>query len=134
MTLFPYRPLIVEDVKVNEYEKLMKNLTNEEKKRGVRSDDLAVDIEDVYILAREVFEWTCVITNKRLHNLELVRWNPKKKASIRNLVLMSEEAAKGHRKHTDIFGAYPSATLENINEKFHKLEEIIKRRGPSYDF
>jgi len=129
-----YTPLVMSDVKLNDYERIMKRLTGDENKRGVRNENLAVDIEDVYILVREVFEWTCVVTGKRLRDLELVRWNPKKKASIRNLVLMSEEAAKEHRKHSDIFGAYSSDVLEEVNEKSHKLEEVIRRRGPSYEF
>jgi len=121
-------------VKVNDYERLHKALVQKEKKKGVSEETLEVDIEDVYILTREVFEWTCVITGKKYYNLELVRWNPKKKASIRNLVLMSESMAKEHNEYTDIIGKYDTETIKKIEEKLHKLEEVLSKKGPSYRF
>ena len=122
----------MDDVKINTYESIYKTLAFKEKKKGVKDEELQVDFEDVYILIREIFEWTCLVTGKRFHNLELVRWDPKKKASIRNLVLMTEDAAKTHSGYTDIVGKYDNEITRAIDEKFHKLEEILRKRGPRY--
>jgi len=124
----------MDDVKVNDYERLYKNYVSKEKKRGIPEDNLGVDIEDVYILVREVFEWTCAISDKKYYNLELVRWNPKKKPSIRNLVLMSEAQAKIHDEYADIIGKYDNEATKKIDEKFHKLEEVLSKKSPSYQF
>ena len=122
----------MDDVKINIYEGIYKTLVHKEKKKGVKEEELQVDFEDAYILIRDVFEWTCVVTGKRYHNLELVRWDPTKKASIRNLMLMTEDAAKKHNGYTDIIGKYDNEITREVDEKFHKLEEVLRKKGPRY--
>lgn len=60
----------------------------DEKKRGVDAKDINIDMEEVSILAKKVFEWKCLVTDKKESNPRLIRWDPKKPAVIDNLALM----------------------------------------------
>lgn len=55
-------------------------------------------MEDIYIIARETYEWKCLIcgkffkfyelVDKKSLGLELVRWDPDMPISLKNLVPM----------------------------------------------
>jgi len=123
----------MDEVKSNNYQKLLQALITKEKKKGFKEDDIEFDIEDTYILAREVFEWECVITGKKYNGLEFVQWDPKKELSVRNVVLMTRESARKHAEYTDIEGKYPEEIYKKVAEKFEKLEGILKAKGPIYN-
>ena len=126
----------MDEVKSNNYQKLLQALITKEKKKGFKEDDIEFDIEDTYILAREVFEWECVITGKKYNGLEFVQWDPKKELSVRNVVLMTRESARKHAEYTDIEGKYPEFVLalgrsEKDEELFKRLSKLCKE---NYDF
>lgn len=71
---------------------------------GIRADDINIDIEDMYIIARETYDWKCLICgklfskiiDKRSLALELVKWDPEGEISLKNLVPMYGECIKMH--------------------------------------
>ena len=55
-------------------------------------------MEQISILTKEVFEWKCMVHEKKEGNLKLVRWNPQKLATIDNLILLGKENYEKHLK------------------------------------
>ena len=52
------------------------------------------DIEDIYYAAREICEWRCAATGKRVTGLTLCIWDDKEKIDGRNLLLFSSKYVK----------------------------------------
>jgi hypothetical protein len=122
----------MDEVKSNNYHRLLQILVSKEKKKGIKEEDVEVDIEDTYLLAREVFEWQCLVTGKKSQVLEFVQWDPKKKLTVRNIALMTGEKARQHAEYTDIEGKYPEEVYKNMEEKQKKLDTLLKNKGPIY--
>ena len=112
--------------------KIYQILCTAEKKKGIPENEQEFDLEDIYILARDVFEWECVITGKKHQSIEAVKWDPKKPTNIRNIVLLSGNAIKEHSKVTELPGPYKSEQLEKVINFQKKLEERLKCRDPVY--
>lgn len=125
-----YEPHVIDETKSNNYQKLYQVLQHREKKAKTPESDLDFDVEDVYILSR-VFEWKCFLTGNK-NNLELVRWDPKKKPSISNLVLLNVPQAQKHLANEDISIAYDQDTHKKILEKFTLAQQIKKSKNPVY--
>ena len=126
------RPHCIDEVKANNYQKLLQGLINKEKKKGFKEEDIEFDIEDTYILAREIFEWSCVITDKKYHGLEFVQWDPKKKLTVKNVVLMTGDLAKKHAELDSIEGKYDVDAYQKVKEAQEKLEIRLKQKIPIY--
>lgn len=47
-------------------------------------------MEEVAILAKEVYQYKCLVTDRKEHNPRLLRWNPQKTATIDNLAYISK--------------------------------------------
>lgn len=93
----PYDPYVVEDVKNTLYQKIHNRVLSDEKKLGVDADDFILDIDDVYLLMRHIFEWTCFITHKKeLKQYYITRWNPQKPVSLFNAVVLGKNAYDRH--------------------------------------
>lgn len=52
--------------------------------------NLQVDMEEVCILAKEVYDWKCLVTDKKESSLRLTRWDRQKQATLDNLVLLGK--------------------------------------------
>lgn len=76
--------------------KIYCELINDEKKNGVHIKNLAVDMEEVALLAKEVYEWKCLVTDKKEGNPKLLRWDPIKQATLDNLAFMGKEHYEKH--------------------------------------
>jgi hypothetical protein len=131
--LIIFRPHVLDEVKANNYHKLWQLLINKEKKKGFKEDDIEFDIEDTYILAREIFDWSCLITEKKYHGLEFVQWDPKKKLTVKNVVLMTGELARKHAEYDSSEGKYEPAIYKKVEEAQEKLEERLKHKIPVYN-
>lgn len=46
-------------------------------------------MEDVYILVREIFDWTDIINGKKVCGGLLVRWNPELEFVAENMVMLN---------------------------------------------
>ena len=58
---------------------------------GVVLKDVDFDIQDIIYLIRFYFKDRCFLTNKlNKKNVYMTRWDPKKKASITNMILVSK--------------------------------------------
>ena len=102
-------------------------LQHREKKANTPQEDLDFDLEDIYILARHVFQWRCFLTGNK-NNLELVRWDALNKPSPNNLVLLNAVEAKKHLQGVK----YSEEIERKIAEKFALLEEIKAKKEPVY--
>lgn len=88
---------MLDDVKSTLYQKIHNRLLSDEKKMGVDHENMEVDIDDVYLLLRHIFEWRCFMTGKTdLKQYYLVRWDMAKPATLRNTVVMCKEAYDRH--------------------------------------
>ena len=125
-----YRPHVIDETKSNNYQKLYQVLLHREKKAKTPEEDRDFDVEDVYILAR-VFQWRCFLTGNK-NSLELVRWDPKKKPTLTNLVLLNVPQAQKHLLHDDISTVYDAETHQKILEKFALAEQIKRTKNPIY--
>jgi len=65
-------------------------------------------------------------------NLELVRWDPKKKATLTNLVLLTVPQSQKHLLLDDISTAYDQDTHKKIQELFTLAEGIKRTKNPVY--
>ncbi len=69
---------------------------------------MEVDMEEVSILAKEVYKWKSLFSDKKQSNPRLVRWDATKQATIDNLAFMSREDYEKHLKFANIEEAnYP---------------------------
>lgn len=50
-----YEPYFLDDVKNTLYLKILNRLVADEKKFGIEADEVALDIDDVYLLLRHIF-------------------------------------------------------------------------------
>lgn len=48
------------------------------------------------LLAKEVYEWKCLVTDKKEGSPKLLRWNPQKQATLDNLAFMGKEHYEKH--------------------------------------
>lgn len=78
----PYQPFQTDYVKSTTINKLYNELLNDEKKRGVSVKELQVDMQQVSILAKQVYKWKSVVSDKKEANPRLARWDASKQASI----------------------------------------------------
>lgn len=86
----PYKPFETDYVKSAALNKLYNELINDERKNGVPVKNLQVDMEEVCILAKEVYDWKCLVTDKKESSLRLTRWDRQKQATLDNLVLLGK--------------------------------------------
>ncbi len=121
---------MIDDVKANNYQKLSQQLVARvSKAKNIKSEDIDFDVEDAYILAREVWDWTCVMTGQKHHGLEFVQWDPEKPLNIRNVVLIKGELGAKHLELKSLKDAkYSSEIMQKVKDGFEKLEEKIKKR------
>ena len=94
----PYQPFETDYVKSTTINKLYNELINDEKRRGVPLKEMHVDMEEVSILAKEVYKWKSLISNKKESNPRLVRWDATKPATVDNLAFMGREEYENHLK------------------------------------
>lgn len=74
----------MDDVKQTTYNRLYQLVLTLGKKQGIKVEDLNIDIEDMYIIARETYDWKCILCglfiilsiDTRSLALELVKWDP----------------------------------------------------------
>ena len=92
----PYKPNETDYVKANAISKLYNELLSDERKKGVHIRDMEVDMEEVSILAKEIFCWKSVLSGKKESSNRLVRWDPRIPARIDNLALMGKAEAEKH--------------------------------------
>jgi hypothetical protein len=123
---------MLDEVKENNYQKLKEHLIKREIKIGTKEDDIEFDIQDAYIVTRELFDWKCIVTEKNYSGVELVRWDPEKKLDVRNAVLMTTEAMKKHMTYDNIQGKYPLEVYQRFKEAQERLEIILQKREPVY--
>lgn len=93
-----YQPFETDYVKATTINKLYNELINDEKRRGVPLKEMHVDMEEVSILAKEVYKWKSLISDKKESNPRLVRWDAKKPATVDNLAFMGREEYEKHLK------------------------------------
>jgi tRNA threonylcarbamoyladenosine dehydratase len=98
----PYSPHETDYVKSSAINKLYNELMADERKRGVAAKDLVVDMEEVSILAKEVFKWKSVVSERKESSQRLGRWDPTKPATIDNLALFGKEEYEKHLKLTSL--------------------------------
>jgi hypothetical protein len=46
-------------------------------------------MEDVYILCREIYDWTEIVNGKKVNGGILVRWNPEMEFKPDNIVMLN---------------------------------------------
>lgn len=54
----------MDDVRATNYARLYSHILNQAKKANIPQEDVEIDIEDMYIIAREVYNWKCLICGK----------------------------------------------------------------------
>eukprot|EP01016_Furgasonia_blochmanni_P014419 TRINITY_DN1754_c0_g1_i5.p1 TRINITY_DN1754_c0_g1~~TRINITY_DN1754_c0_g1_i5.p1 ORF type:complete len:395 (-),score=44.79 TRINITY_DN1754_c0_g1_i5:28-1212(-) len=127
-----YKPHNIDEVKANNYNRMYQLLCSFEKKAGVHENDMHFDVEDIYMLTREVYEWKCVITQKKHQNMEAVKWDPEKPTTVTNIVLMNGEDAAKHKPLQKLGDTYPKEVVERV-EGFLKLAaQIAAKNKPQY--
>lgn len=92
-------------------------------------------MEDVYIIAREIYDWKEVVTDKKVCGGLVVRWNPELPFNASNFVLLNFQDAKKHSSFTtfaDVQAAYPKEILEKVEEKQKVYKEFIKNKPVMY--
>ncbi|KAM3135639.1 hypothetical protein pb186bvf_012310 [Paramecium bursaria] len=109
-----YETYNIEDVKHTHYTRFYNQLLNQGSKL---KKEVIVDIEDIYIVVREVYQFKCLITDKKSYQLEMVVWDATKDITINNLTLLYGKAAEIHKNIKDI---------QEIN-KIYK-PEILQRK------
>lgn len=99
----------------------------------MQDDEINFDIEDVVFLTRDVFNWTCLATQQKKSNVQLVRWNPEIPASITNMVLLNPKDAKAHmefKTYDEVKSAYPTEVFTRYDEKQAVIAKHLKNRDP----
>lgn len=110
---FDGEPLIV--LRSKQYDTQLDRLRERENERGREVANMAVDLEDVIYLVREV--WSALsardTSNKRLKaywrntsGLSLTRWDPAKGATLDNLVLLTTDEADAHDAKCALEGGF----------------------------
>lgn len=110
-------------MKTKIYYKFLERIENECKKDKL---DMDFDIDDIYFAAREISEWRCAATGKRVPGLSLKIWDTSKPINGKNMLLFGSKYAKektvGGMKNYQ-FGQEES---ERINELLKKAEQEYK--------
>lgn len=81
-------------------------------------------MEEVSILAKEIFCWKSVLSGKKESSNRLVRWDPKVPARIDNLALMGKGEAEKH----GAFGSIEEAGYSGeVIDRFAVLSSKAKK-------
>lgn len=84
-------------------------------------------MEEVSILAKKVFEWKCLVTDRKESNPRLIRWDPKKPAAIDNLALMCKEAYEKHKKYSSVEEFdYPAEIWQKFKNKSGEAKHLME--------
>ena len=87
----PYQPHDTDYIKSSAINKLYNELLTEERRRGTDLKNLAIDMEEVSILAKAVFKWQSVLSLRKESNQRLSRWDVSKPVAIDNLALFGKQ-------------------------------------------
>ncbi|KAL4485467.1 hypothetical protein ABPG72_008335 [Tetrahymena utriculariae] len=130
-----YKPFLIDEVKQANYAKLFNNLQQEARKIGISYEDLEFDMEDIYIVAREIYDWKEVVTDKKACGGLVVRWNPEQPFKPENFVLLNFQDAKKHStftKFSEVQDAYPKEILEKVVKKQQIYRNFISKKPILY--
>ena len=112
-------------MKHSNYVRLLNILQTREKTAGVQAPDLDFDIEDVYIMAKYVCDWKCVLTGKKFQTLEATKWDPKKKTNVFNMVLMNNVDSKKHQNIKSLEELYTREQIDHVQALLLKAKRYI---------
>jgi tRNA A37 threonylcarbamoyladenosine dehydratase len=130
----PYEPYMVDDVKSTIYQKIHNRLLSDERKMGVDQDEIAMDIDEVYLLMRHIFEWKCFMTGKTdLKQYYLTRWDMAKPVTLRNSVVLCREAYDKHISYKSLEDVpYAKEMQPKFDDKLKLIEEYRQKRHINY--
>jgi hypothetical protein len=126
------RPFEIDDVKHSNYVRLYNILITREKAAGVQTNDVDFDIEDVYIMAKVVCEWKCVLSGKKFQTLEATKWNPQKKTDVHNMVLMNNVDSKKHQTIKSLDELYTPEQIKAVNDLLLRAQGYLNSKVQTF--
>jgi hypothetical protein len=91
-------------------------------------------MDDVYLLMRHIFEWTCFITGKKeLKQYYITRWDQEKPISLYNAVVVGKEAYDRHIACKTLEGVgYDKSVHERMKEKVKLIDQYKMNKHVNY--
>lgn len=120
------KPLLAvktDDVRYQNYHKMEVRLTGKLKKKKLQ-EMIDYDIRDIYFCAREVFNWTCALTRKKVSNVSIWVWDFDKKVDCSNMILVSNHIYSQLEK-TKV-GDYEAFKIQIFGEeRIKEIDELL---------
>lgn len=114
--------------------KIFNRLISDERKLGVDTDEMCFDIDDVYLLMRHIFEWTCFITGKKnLNQYYVTRWDPEQPISLFNSVILGKTAYDQHIAFKTLKAiGYDEHVYERMDAKRRLIQDYKDKKHVNY--